>query len=109
MIDCVAFLERYSDYRDCRQKPAARAAMQAHMAVCEDCRRHDEAIARGVEILRQAEIEPSQDELDIAALRARAREDDGGGDEPWHPGPAAAMAALAAVPLASAVAAAASA
>ncbi len=91
MTDCVVFLERYSDYRDCRMNPADHAAMRAHVADCEDCRHHDEAVVRGVDLLRQGEIEPSAGELDMAALRARAREGgDDNGDEPWRPGPAAA-------------------
>ncbi len=101
MIDCGVFLDRHSDYRDGRLDTAAHVAMKQHMAECDDCRRHDEAIRRGVDILRRAQIDPPDQPLDMDALRKRAlksrpRDDDG----PGFPGGDLVAALLVAAPIA---------
>jgi len=58
------------------------------MAACEPCRRHDEALRRGIAVLRRSEIEETSRPLDMDALRRRARGPQGPDDDgPGRPGP----------------------
>lgn len=96
MIDCGVFLDRHSDYRDRRLSPELRQEMQQHMAACERCRRHDEALRRGIDILRRSEIEAARP-LDMDAVRRRVRKPKNPDDDgPGFPGPASAAAFVAA-------------
>lgn len=101
MIDCGTFLDQHSDYRDRRLDSAAHLAMKKHIDECDECRRHDQAIRRGVDILRQSEIKPRSEAPDMAALRKRAMKPTGRDDNaPSSPGPDLVAALLAAIPTA---------
>lgn len=72
-ISCQAFIREYSEYRDDRMSPTARAAVTAHLASCASCRRYDRVIRKGVEVLRSApEIKPRKP-LTVATVRRMAR------------------------------------
>lgn len=68
MLDCSGFLDGYSDYRDGRLGPQARAIFLSHLSTCTACARYDSVVRRGVEMLRSiSEVEPS------VGFRARLR------------------------------------
>ena len=56
---CKEFLRAYSDYRDGRITDAgAVRRVHEHLAACERCRYYDRTIARGVNALRGAHVDP---------------------------------------------------
>lgn len=68
-MDCPAFLERYSEFRDGLLPDVARRGMMAHLAVCHRCRRYDVLLSRGVLVLKStSDCEPS------AEFRRRLRQ-----------------------------------
>lgn len=58
-MTCNDFLLLYSAYRD-GGDPRLTVAMEAHLAVCASCEAHDQAVRRGVEVLKREVILPSQ-------------------------------------------------
>lgn len=71
--------------------------MRQHMAACEPCRRHDEALRRGIDLLRRSEIEETSRPLDMDAVRRRAGGPESPDDDgPGWPGPDMAAAFMAA-------------
>ena len=61
VMRCTEFLQIYSDYRDGRLSDDGVAfAAERHLVECARCARYDQAVRRGVNVLRTApEIEPS--------------------------------------------------
>jgi hypothetical protein len=57
-MDCTNFRRHHAAWREGRRVSLDRA-MAEHAASCPSCARYDRALRVGVELLQQAEIEPS--------------------------------------------------
>ncbi len=67
-MKCSEFLDRYTDFHDGALAPEESGAFCGHMTRCAACRRYDEVVTRGVELLRALpETGPGED------FRARLR------------------------------------
>jgi anti-sigma factor RsiW len=62
-MTCTEFLEHYTDYRDgLITAPRETRRFKRHLTQCPSCRRYDEALRNGVQVLRGSEvIYPSAD------------------------------------------------
>lgn len=62
MVDCVEFLENYSDFRDGYLPQARREAFESHVKGCDSCARYDRVVGGGVQVFRSLpELSPSSD------------------------------------------------
>ena len=67
-MKCSEFLDRYTDFHDGALAPEESDAFRGHMSGCAACRRYDEVVTQGVELLRALpETGPGED------FRARLR------------------------------------
>lgn len=63
-MTCSEFIERYSGYYDDDVAPDVTAAMESHMASCEECRRYHQVFDQGRDLLQSLpEIDVSDDFL----------------------------------------------
>ena len=69
---CRAFLDRYSDYRDDRLDDEGRSLFIEHMATCGHCRRYDQVIRKGINVLRKSSQTPPRRRLSVAEVRRLA-------------------------------------
>ncbi|MEE9208176.1 MAG: zf-HC2 domain-containing protein [Gemmatimonadota bacterium] len=51
-MNCQAFLDAYTEYRDGLLDDLRLADVERHLATCESCRRYDSVYCRGIELLR---------------------------------------------------------
>jgi anti-sigma factor RsiW len=62
MLDCSAFLEDYSSFRDGLLPEGRQEVFEQHLAGCARCARYDRVLGSGVEVFRGLEtVEPSCD------------------------------------------------
>lgn len=67
-MKCSEFLDRYTDFHDGALAPEESGAFHGHMTGCAACRRYDDVVTQGVELLRALpETGPGED------FRARLR------------------------------------
>ena len=52
MVDCVDFLDSYSDFRDGLLPADRRAGFEAHLKACDSCARYDRVVGGGVQVFR---------------------------------------------------------
>ena len=61
-MNCLEFRDQYLAFADQTLPPTAQAAANVHLATCVSCARHDEAMRRGLRVLRSLpSVEPSAD------------------------------------------------
>lgn len=61
-MNCSEFLDAFSDYFDGSGDGELVAAVETHMAACEECRRYRDVVERGTDLLRSfPEVEVSED------------------------------------------------
>ena len=52
MVDCVEFLDSYSDFRDGLLPAERRTGFEAHVRECSSCARYDRVVGGGVQVFR---------------------------------------------------------
>jgi hypothetical protein len=100
-MNCQAFRDAYSDFRDGALDEAMVVACHIHVAECADCRQFDDAIRRGIDALRDLPALHVSGEFDTNLFERLAHEELPGapavGDRRTWPGLAGTMLILAAV------------